>query len=297
MLSPTTVISLGVLTLEAITGLCSNFFIIISLIISAYNEKYFAPYSRILIALCVSNVGYTLLMSANIVIGFVHPLLSSAPFAMYIVNYMTLFSIISSTWLTCCLCFFYFIKIVQFQPGFLAWVKMKIETILPWMILTVELISLSESFLALLVYDQESANNSTMSMDEMTSEPHKLILNFTILALILFSLPLSVSILSMAVSAWFLKQHSGHIERNVKVSKAGAKDYQSAVRTMSCLILFYALMYLVTLLLGLPVFDSQSWGYWMCVMGLFSFALVQSSLLISGNPKLKAAWRQMFTCK
>ncbi|XP_040211701.1 taste receptor type 2 member 40-like [Rana temporaria] len=296
MISSTTVICLGVLAIEAIAGLCSDIFIITSLILSGYKEKYFAPYTSILIALCVSNVGYTILMFANNLISFVFPTIFSDPYITYFVNYMTVFSIISSSWLTSTLCFFYFIKIVQFKPGFLAWVKMKIETIVPWMILTVELFSLFGSFLALLVNNRESATNSTISMTEVTPKQLQLNLEFVILVIIVISLPISISISSMVFSSWFLKRHRDHIKRNLGESHGGLKEYQSAVQTMFCLIFFYALLYLVTLMLVVPIFDSQSWGYWMCDMVLFSFALVQSSLLIAGNPKLKEAWKQKFTC-
>ncbi|XP_073491146.1 taste receptor type 2 member 40-like [Aquarana catesbeiana] len=295
MISTTTVICLSILAIETIAGLCSDIFIITSLILSGYKEKYFAPYTSILIALCVSTVGYTILMFANILVSFAFPTIFIVLYITYIVNYLTLFSINSSSWLTCSLCFFYFIKIVQFKPGFLAWVKMKIEIIVPWMILTVELISLFGSFLSLLVYNQESPTNSNISMTEVTPKQFKLSLGFMIVVIIVISLPFSISVTSMAVSSWFLKRHGDHIKRNMGESRGGVKEYQRVVQTMFCLIFFYALLYLVTLILVLPIFNSQSWGYWMCFMVLFSFALVQSSLLIAGNPKLKEAWRKMLT--
>ncbi|XP_077306206.1 taste receptor type 2 member 39-like [Lithobates pipiens] len=297
MISSTIVICLGVLAIEVIAGLCSDIFIIISLILSGYKEKYFAPYTSILIALCVSTIVYTILMSASILKGFVWPSLFRIPYVAYSVNYLTVFVIASTSWLTCTLCFFYFLKIVQFKPGFLAWVKMKIEMIVPWMILTVELISLSGSFLALLVYEQESAKNSTMMMmADATSKQRNLSPGFAIVVLILISLPSSISISPMAVSAWFLKRHSHHINRKMEASHVGVKDYRNAVQTLSCLIVFYGFIYLATLILGLQTLNIHSWVLWMCLMVLLSFALVQSSLLIVGNPKLKEAWKQMFTC-
>ncbi|DBA13555.1 TPA: hypothetical protein GDO54_018623 [Pyxicephalus adspersus] len=281
---------LSVIALEVITGLCSSIFIIFSLIHSGRKEKYFPPYNSILIALCVSNIGYTILMSANNLLSFFHPSVFSVSYTMAILNYMTLYSITSSSWLTCSLCIFYFIKIVLFNAGFIAWVRTKIELLVPWMILLVELISLFGSLLSLLVFNQESTKNSTMSTAKVKSEYNTQ--NLTAIVLIVISLPFSVSIFSMIISAWFLKRHSQYVKKNVGASQ----DYRRAVQTMSCLILFYALIYLVTLLMGLLIFENQSWGYGMCMIVLFSFSLVQSSLLISGNPKLKEAWRQLFTC-
>ncbi|XP_077306178.1 taste receptor type 2 member 39-like [Lithobates pipiens] len=288
---------LSVLGLEAVTGLCANIFIIFSLVVSGYQEKKLTPYSSILISLCFSNIGYTILMSTNNLISLIWPSLYDVPYVKHFVQYLTVFIITFSSWLTGSLCFFYFIKILQFRSGFLAWVKNKIDIIIPWMILTVEFISLFGSFLYLLAYNQESTKNVTMIKTEVALKDDKLILRFTFVVLMLLSLPIFISILSMAVSAWFLKRHSQYVKRNAGASHAGVNDYQSAIKTMSCLIWFYVLLYAVTLIMGLERFVYQSLGSWICLMLLFSFALVQSSLLIAGNPKLKEAWRQMFVLK
>ncbi|DBA13556.1 TPA: hypothetical protein GDO54_018624 [Pyxicephalus adspersus] len=296
MISLPAALCLSVIVLEVITGLCSNIFIIFSLIHSGRKEKYFPPYNSILIALCVSNIGYTILMSANHLLSIFYPSVYNVSYTMAIINYMTLYSITSSSWLTCSLCIFYFIKIVQFNAGFIAWIKTKIETIVPWMILMVELISLSGSFLSLFVHKPRPTENSTMSTANVSSEYDRQSLTLVIVILIVISLPFSVSVFCMAISAWFLKWHSQYIKKNMRASEAGVKDYRRAVQTMFYLILFYALIYLVTLLLGLLIFDNHSLGYWMSMIVLLSFSMVQSSLLISCNPKLKEAWRQLFTC-
>lgn len=293
----TTLICLCVLGFEAITGLGSNIFVIYTLALAGYKEKYFAPFSRIVIALCFSNIGYTILMSADNLVKIFRPSIFRTANAMYncAMQYMILYRIISSSWLTGSLCIFYFIKIKHFKAGLFAWLKKKITTLVPWMILTVELIGLSMSFLSLLFCNQTSTRNSTTMTSEVTAN-YKPRMQFSSVISILILFPISISILSMAVSTSFLKKHSQNIKTSVEASHAGVKDYGTAVQAMSCLEFFYALIYLATLVLGLSLVPYQSWGYWMCMMVLFSLALVQSSLLITSNPKLKKAWRQMFAC-
>lgn len=59
------------------------------------------------------------------------------------------------------------------------------------------------------------------------------------------------------------------------------RDYQSAVQTMAGLVVFYALIYFVTILLYIAI--------------LSVFSVVQSGLHIIGNPKLKETLRKIFT--
>ncbi|XP_077305964.1 taste receptor type 2 member 143-like [Lithobates pipiens] len=208
-------------------------------------------------------------------------------------NYLTIISIISSSWLTAALCFFYFTKILQFQSRFLSWMKMKIDRMIPLLILFVEIFSLLESFMAGYIFSLGFPKNLTIAAADMTSEYQKIRLKFMNLILAVTFPPFLIAILTTAASAMSLKLHSHRMKANM--GHTNGKDYQSAVQTMACLVVLYALLGLVMIIFGQELFADQTWGYWICVMIIFSFPMVQSCLLINGNPKLKEPWRKMFT--
>ncbi|XP_040211659.1 taste receptor type 2 member 40-like [Rana temporaria] len=290
MIDPNTQTCIIVIALEAISGLCSNSFNIFSLILTSIKERHLASCDCILISLSVSNVCCTIITSTNLLISYVWPSLLRTSNAFYILYYMTLCGMTSSSWLTASLCFFYFIKIQQFQPGILAWVKMKIDKIVPWLIVTAVFLSVSGGFLSLLVSGQELPKNSTKYVFDVNFEQTEILFRTS---LIMHSLAFLVGIMSTFSSVWFLKvQRSAGTFGSTKV-----RDYQSAVQTMVRLVILYAVIYLVLIIHGMEIFPNMSWGYWVCMIILFSFALVQSVLLMIGNPKLREAWRQLFTLR
>ncbi|XP_040211660.1 taste receptor type 2 member 40-like [Rana temporaria] len=293
MIDPNTQTCIVIIVLEVIIGLCSNVFIIRSLILTSIMERRMASYNCLLISLSISNAYFSIISSVNFLINYVWPSLLRTPSGFHILYYMTLCGMTSSSWLTASLCFFYFIKIRHFQAGILAWVRMKIDKIVPWLIVTAEFISVSGGFLSLLISRKELPKNSTNSIFEMNFEQKKSKLTLINTTLIINSLAFLVGIISTSSSVWFLKvQRSAGTFGSTKV-----RDYQSAVQTMVRLVIFYAVFYLVLIIHGLEIFPNMSWGYWVCMITLFSFALVQSGLLIYGNPKLREAWTQLFTLK
>ncbi|XP_040211643.1 taste receptor type 2 member 39-like [Rana temporaria] len=287
------VVCLGVLALEAIVGLCCNAFIIFSLTFSGFKGTNIAPCNYILIALNVSTMFYTISISLNLLISMLWSSFNTSHISS-VLKYLNLSSITSSSWLAAILCFFYFIKILQFQSKFLSWMKMKIDRMIPLMILFVEIVSLFESFMASYIYSQDLPKNSTIAATEVTSDNQKQRLKFMNVVLTMTSPPFLIAILTTAASAVSLKLHSCHMKANT--GHTNGKDYQGAVQTMACLLVFYALTGLAIIVFGRDLFADQTWGYWVCVMTLFSFSMIQSGLLINGNPKLKEAWRKMFTC-
>ncbi|XP_073490774.1 taste receptor type 2 member 143-like [Aquarana catesbeiana] len=288
---PASVVCLGVLALEAIVGLCSNAFIIFSLTFSGFKRTNIAPCNYILIALNVSTMCYTISMFLNLLVYLYGPSFNFN-YASSALNYLTINSITSSSWLTADLCLFYSIKILQFRSRLLSWMKMKIDRMIPLLILIVEILSLLESFIASYIFNQDLPRNSTITATEVTSEHYRLRLKFMSVVLVVASPPFLIAIMATTASAVSLKLHSHRMEANMGHTKG--KDYQSAVKTMACLVVFYALIGIVMIIYGQELFEDQTWGYWICFMILTSFSMVQSGLLINGNPKLKEAFYKMF---
>ncbi|XP_040211642.1 taste receptor type 2 member 10-like [Rana temporaria] len=251
-----------------------------------------SPCNYLLIALNVSTMCYTISLTSNLLLYVFWPSLN-VTYASSVLTYLTIISITSSSWLTAAMCFFYFIKILQFQSRFLSWMKMKIDRMIPLLIIFVEIVSLLESFMAAYIFNQDFPKNSTIAATDLTSEYQHIRLKFMNVILPVTSPPFLIAILTTAASAVSLKLHSHRMKANT--GHANGKDYQGAVQTMACLVVLYALIGLVIIIFGQELFADQTWGYWICVMIIFSFPMVQSGLLINGNPKLKEPWRKCFT--
>ncbi|XP_063789041.1 taste receptor type 2 member 40-like [Pseudophryne corroboree] len=291
--NPDTMTCLVILALEAVAGLFSNFFIIFSL--TGCKRRNIVASNIILISLCISNVFYTITVTANIVIRIMWLRVLSVTYVYKIISYMTMYTITSSTWLTASLCVFYFIKIVDIPSRVLAWMKKKIDAVVRGMILTAEIVSLCGGFLSLLISSQLLAQqNSSLSAANVTLESPSL--KFMSIVLILNASPALVAITAMAGSAGYLKLYDHQKKRNIATfGNNHVRDCHRAVHTMVYLIVLLILLILVMVIVGLDVFAESSWEYWICVMIHFSLVAVESAILIHGNPKVQQSLKQILS--
>ncbi|XP_040211661.1 taste receptor type 2 member 40-like [Rana temporaria] len=256
-----------------------------------FQGKSIAPYNNLLIALNISNMCFTVFTSVQFLMYFLWPSLGLTHTSS-VLNYLIFSSIASNSWLTAGLCSFYFIKIVQFQSRFLVWLKTMMDRRMPMLIIIVEILGLFESFTALYIFNQDLSKNSTITATEVASEQNTLRMKFMGAVLTVTSPPFLISIFTTAASAVSLKLHNDRMKTNMGQTKV--RDYQSAVQTMAGLVVFYALIYFVMILYSQKIFEDLSLGYWICVVILSAFSVVQSGLHIIGNPKLKETLRKIF---
>ncbi|XP_056392745.1 taste receptor type 2 member 8-like [Hyla sarda] len=287
----------AILLLEATIGSLSSFLLIVSLILKEFRKKNIGTYSRILIPLNMSNICYSIILSLNFDTNFLSPKLYGNVSVHHTITYMTMYSITSYMWLSAVLCVFYFMKIVSSQPGVLTTLKSRMGAVVMWLIITSEVVSLGGSFLSMVpLRPQTDQRNSSISLSEVTSgtSTQKA---FVTNVLILNSLPFLVIIMTTIGSAGFLKLYNHQIQKSMKTSgSTRVKDYRAAIYTMIGLLALYVTILLCSILIVLGVFSHLPLGYCLCVIFLFLCATSLPALLIYGNPVLKEAIKQIFTC-
>ncbi|KAG8548256.1 hypothetical protein GDO81_025944 [Engystomops pustulosus] len=293
MVSPNTEVFLVILILEGIVGLFSSLSMIACLSAKEFQKKNLMTYSKILIPQNVSTLCYTIGMSINFYISFLWPELNYMASVFYTVLYMNLYSITSSLWLSSVLCVFYFMKIIPSQPGVFTALKSRIDAVVRWLIILSEVLSLGGSFLSLLIPNlQINPSNSSLPTSNGRDWTD---MTFMETVLILNSLPFLIIMMTSIGSAWFLRLYNFQIQKNLATSgMSGVRGYRAAFQTMVRLLVFHISVLFSIIIFTLNVFGYPSWGYWVCVMFLFSFSPVLSVLHIIGNPKLKECFLQMF---
>ncbi|XP_069591795.1 taste receptor type 2 member 40-like [Ranitomeya imitator] len=274
--------------LESITGLSSSIFIITCLYFTGFQKPNFATLNRILISLNTANLLYTIFMSAYLLTSNLWPYFNSNSFVFYFISTMALYAITSTAWLNGTLCFFYFMKIIPSRPGVVMKIRNRIGAIIWRLILMVEIVSVSGSFLSTLLSLQNSnGKNSTMNVETM-EENRSRRLKFTSIIMILNCLPLILTITMTVTTAWFLRWYNCQIRKNSgTLANTNVKDYQTAVQMMIGLLILYLMVIISAICFGLGTFADGSEEYWICAMALLSFPTGQSALLIYSNPKLR----------
>ncbi|OCT61875.1 hypothetical protein XELAEV_18047905mg [Xenopus laevis] len=158
------VYSLCIPILATIVGASTNAYITFVILLDYFKTKILSTSNKILVALSLSNVYFSLILSVYSLFNFVWPQLYAEPYVKSCILALLVYGGSSCAWNTTCLCIFYFVKIINFSSKLLSSFKMKINIIVPWFILFSEMVSLGCSFFTLLpsLNGQGSSSNNSL---------------------------------------------------------------------------------------------------------------------------------------
>ncbi|XP_075687755.1 taste receptor type 2 member 113-like [Rhinoderma darwinii] len=292
----TVICLVGLVGLQTFAGISFNIFILIHIFLDFLQYCSVSPRNKILAALCVSGLCYTIMTSTNLLLGILLSPTTSPVYILCIMFVFTMYSISSCSWLTACLCFFYFIKILHIKSHLLVQLKLNIKTVVPWLILGVEMISLCGSLVNVLIFipPQEHNHNVSNVNDSagMTEEISKY-LNIIYMVNVVPFLIVMVTAVSTAAS---LILHLRKMGRRLETSgHTGLAAHHRAVKTMLALLCLYSTFYIVLFIRFFSNYSILSLENWIYLIVMFSFSPVQAVVLIHGNPKLWKSLLRMST--
>ncbi|XP_073416604.1 taste receptor type 2 member 8-like [Dendrobates tinctorius] len=291
---------IAILSLETIYGVSTNAYIILFLSYYYVRRLDRSVSNIIILALSISNVLYASVSYVNILLLYFNPLVFLKTLITPAVYVFATFMITSSSWLTACLCFFYFTKIQTFRSGFLSLIKMKVNIAIPWMILVAELISVvtaSLNILEFLEHNESSKNISLVQLAKMKANSNGIFSNNLYISFVSSCFPFLISVVTTTATVCSLDRHSKKMEKNQTKSSVNVKAYENTIRNMTRLLIFYGMFYVTLFLFYFNLFVTYTTGFWVFLIMIFLYAPVQSTLLIFSNTKLKKAWMKVFYCK
>ncbi|XP_044130503.1 taste receptor type 2 member 123-like [Bufo gargarizans] len=298
--NPLFLLYIVILSVETIYGVSTNAFIIFFICYYYGLDK--SASNKVILALSIANVLYASISYINVMLVYIKPIIFQNTSITPTVFVFGMFLITSSSWLTVCLCVFYFMKIQTFRSDFLSRLKTKVSSAIPWMILMAELLSaVSASFniLEFLENGDSAKNLSLVQLDMVKASSTGIFPNNLYISFVSSCLPFLISVVTTGATIWSLKKHSNKMEKSHTKSSAGVnvKAYERTIRHMMRLLIFYGIFYVILFLFYFNLFPAFTTGFWVFLMVTFLYAPVQSTLLIFANTKLKKAWMKIFHCK
>ncbi|XP_077306004.1 taste receptor type 2 member 8-like [Lithobates pipiens] len=285
---------LAVLALETVVGILDNIFIIFVICFHNGKRQEAKAGDAIVVALSITSICQGSMLAFNILSKYICPEIYQETYASYIVFFLTAYGNISCAWLTASLFFFYFSKITTCSWRPLQWMKLKINTVVNWLVLASKIASVVSCFpifISLIKPKTNIGGNifTNTSSDTYDTAPKNIYL-------ICICGPIFIIIITTASSMASLNLHAKKMEKNVATSTNGnIKMYKNIVCNMFYLLLFYVMFYASMFLFLFDVFTTLSIGYWILLLVMFSFTPVQSLFLIVVTPKLKEAWIHVFS--
>ncbi|XP_054826762.1 taste receptor type 2 member 40-like [Eublepharis macularius] len=281
---------------EAVVGAWINAFIVMMCCIDRFKNKFLGAGDKILMFLAANRFCF-------LIAGMLQELyrtLSPAIYYKYIhrgVRAILWFFISSNLWLAACLCVFYCVKIANFNHSLFIYLKLKISSTVPVLLLGSELLSLVNTFpFFSMIYipqgdipNATATGNITVNQIQRHTDLFKIFLYcglgfFVVLVIFI------ISALLLLISLW---QHARQL-------RDGFSGYRSprmathvrAVKIITYFLVTYLVNFVALMVLLMDIFSEDSALNTLCTVIVYACPSMHSVMLILTNPKFKKAFLQ-----
>ncbi|NWR07236.1 TA2R9 protein, partial [Paradoxornis webbianus] len=288
----------AIITLEAFAGMWINAFILCVLCIGWVRKKTLNSNEKILLLLscsrishlCFAGVYYFLLVIYPSYL-YVHPILQLFSFCTNFFNY-------SHLWVSACLCIFYCIKITNFRNKFFIYLKVKIDRMVPWLLLGSGISALAMGIVIYYITDTVQRNNLTFTcLGNFWEENVRMDKHFFSFFLIGFGY--AASFMAVIVSALFLLFSLWRHQRKMQANSMKDFSVDVHIRAMKSILSFlvmYSINFVCLILTIIYNMKNDNTTTHLISIYLCAFPGVHSLILIFSNPKLEKALLKIVSC-
>ncbi|NP_001165493.1 bitter taste receptor 36 [Xenopus tropicalis] len=281
----------------SIVGMLTSIFILSVNVHSLIKGQRLNPSDLLIISLAFSNMVFVVSNFAfSLCLFFTTCLVFEDQF--YVEGYPVAYVLFSNSWLSACLCFFYFVKVSNFKPNYLARLKSKINTLVPRLILGAQAFSILNSLFYMLGFSEVKTGNSTLSLvTNQTSDitGYSINIYFSLFFLLMNCyIPFLIIVVTTSFIIASLYKHICHMQKNRgEFGGPSLKIHHRTALTMTLLLIFYLFFY--SIILGTNFFLTTELMIWVYVTARCLFSPIQSLILIMGNSRLKKTCVNVFS--
>ncbi|NXY82889.1 TA2R9 protein, partial [Alcedo cyanopectus] len=282
--------SMVIITLEAFPGMWINAFIVSVLCMAWAKRKSFNSNEKILLFLGCCRFG-------NLGIAWVYTFLSVLyPWCFYVHPIPQLFSALlsflntSNVWVSASLCLFYCLKIANFRHTFFIYLKVRVNRMVPWLLLGSLLLSFFMSILAYHIVDgagYENTNSTSLScLWYLNVRMNGQLFTF----LMIGGFILSMAFIAVIFSAFFLLislwRHKHKMQTNSE--KTLSMDaHVKAIKSILYFFIIYSINFTGFILSLIYATKEEILTTFLILVFQYALSVAHSLILIFSNPKLK----------
>ncbi|NWH85014.1 T2R40 protein, partial [Aegithalos caudatus] len=198
----------------------------------------------------------------------------------------------SNLWFGAWLSVFYCLKVASFTQPFFIWMKQRIARLVPWMLLTSWLCSVTATipfaWHVYRVHNNFTAPPSTINLSTMRARRKDSLGVFVLLCNAGISVPVILSVVSSILLIWSLWIHT----RRMQNSASGFRDpileaHISAIKSVCSLLIFYLTYFIAFNFLLYNFFLSLSISKSICIAVMAACPTGHTMVLIWSNPKFR----------
>ncbi|XP_031960898.1 taste receptor type 2 member 9-like [Corvus moneduloides] len=282
--------TLAIISLEAFAGMWINAFLVCVLCIAWVKKKTLNSNEKILLLLgcsrfwnlCISWVySFLLIIYPNYL--YVQP---TCKFLLSTQN----FCYCSSLWFSACLCVFYCIKIANFRNRFFIYLKVKIDRIVPWLLLGSGLSALAVGITSYDIADIQLSNNRNYNRQgyvlKLTNKTDEHFFHVYFIYGFGFVTSFTAVISSALLLLFSLWRHKCKMQKN-SINSLSMDAHIKAMKSILSFLVMYSINFAFLILSLISSTKEEKHVVFLSLLFLYAFPSFHSLTLILSNPKLE----------
>uniref|UniRef100_A0A8C3U6Q0 Taste receptor type 2 n=1 Tax=Catharus ustulatus TaxID=91951 RepID=A0A8C3U6Q0_CATUS len=293
------VLSLAIVTLEAFAGVWINAFIVCVLGIGWVKKKTLNSNEKILLLLGCSRISLYCFSWVYSFLYMIYPNYVQVHTGFQLLTSIATFFNFSNLWISACLCVFYCIKIANFRNSFFIYLKVKIDRLVPWLLLGCGILALAMSIITNDLNEIALSNNLNFtSLGNFLVESirmDKLVFPSFFLA----GFGYAVSFMAVIFSAVFLLFSLWKHKQKMQTNSMKDLSVEAHIRAMKSILSFLVLYSINFVCLVLTLFYVMANINIVTILAniyVYAFPGVHSVVLIFSNPQLEKALLKILSC-
>uniref|UniRef100_A0A8C9NL17 Taste receptor type 2 n=1 Tax=Serinus canaria TaxID=9135 RepID=A0A8C9NL17_SERCA len=291
--------TVAIITLEVFAGMWINAFLVCVLCIAWVKKKTLKSSEKILLLLGCSRFWYLCFTWISHFLSKIYPKYLYLNHILQLLATIQTFFNYSSLWVSACLCGFYCIKIANFSNRSFIYLKVKIDRMVPWLLLGSEILALA---ISIVIYDlTETVQNSnhTFTCQENFWEARITMDKHFFSSIFLAGLGYAASfmvVIFAAVSLLFsLWRHKRTMQKN-SMKDLSMDAHIRAMKSVLSFLVMYSINFLCLILTIIYATKKENIMTLVISIYLCAFPGVHSLILILSNPKLEKALLKILSC-
>ncbi|NXI03707.1 TR110 protein, partial [Pachycephala philippinensis] len=289
--------TVAIITLEAIAGMWINAFLVCVLSIAWVKKKSLNSNEKILLLLGCSRFCYLGISWVYVFLSTIYPNYLHVPTIIQVFLITQVFFNCSDVCVSACLCVFYCIKIANFRNRFFIYLKVKIDKIVPWLLLGSEIFCLVFGILVYDIVDKARCNNSTgpgnlwkvnIKIDEQFFPV------FFVTGLLFF-----ISVTAVVSSAVFLLFSLWSHKRKMQTNSMNSLSVDAHIKAMKSILSLFIIynIALITMIVTM-IYSAKERNPKVFIIHAFLFAFpgLHSIILVLSNPKMEKTLLRILPC-
>ncbi|NWR07953.1 TR110 protein, partial [Paradoxornis webbianus] len=288
--------TVAIITLEVFAGMWINAFIVCVLCIGWVKKKTLNSNEKILLVLGCSRfwyLGISWAYSFLLITHFCLPLLLES-----LAGIQSFFDCLN-IWVSACLCVFYCIKITNFRNKFFTYLKVKIDRMVPWLLLGSVLLAFIFSTFVYHISNETQCSNHSYSSQGYYLKHVIRVDEHLVPIFFLIGFVFSTSLTAVVFSALFLLFSLWRHKCKMQTNSTNSLSMEAHIRAMKSILSFlvmYSINFVFFILTLIFARKKENHVAFFIFAFLYAFPGVHSLILIFSNSKLERTLRRILCC-